>query len=68
MGGALGSRDGVVLLGRVFVGKGHRRPGFARVPDEVAGERADQHVGTGSLVAPMTNGRPHRPAGSAWPH
>ena len=32
-------------LGWVFVGVGQRRPGFAQVPDQVAGQQADQHVG-----------------------
>ena len=50
VGGALGGGDGVVALGWVFVGEGQRRPGLAQVPDEVAGEHADQHVGVDAVV------------------
>src|SRR4030095_3530407 len=41
---AWGGRGGVVTVGWVFVGEGQRCPGLAEVPDEVAGEHADQHV------------------------
>src|SRR5271166_1194075 len=45
VGGAVRGGDGVVAGGWVLVGEGHRRPGLAQVPDQVAGQHADQHVG-----------------------
>ena len=55
-GGALGGGDGVVAVGWCLVGEGQRRPGFAEVPDQVAGEHADQHVGFDSLFEAVVDG------------
>ncbi len=56
VGGALGGGDGVVPLGWVFVGECHWGPGLAQVPDEVAGEHADQHVGFDAVVEAVVDG------------
>src|SRR5712691_11856632 len=45
----MGGGDGVGGGGWVVVGEGQRRPGFAQVPGEVAGEHADQHVGADAV-------------------
>ncbi|BBX95658.1 hypothetical protein MLAC_09520 [Mycobacterium lacus] len=42
-------------MGAVFVGECHWHPGLAEVPDQVAGEHADQHVGFGALVEAVVN-------------
>src|SRR5262249_59248114 len=52
-GGAAGGSDGVRGGGRVLVGEGQRRPGPAQVPDQVAAEHADQHVGFDALFEPV---------------
>ena len=56
MGGALCGRDRVIALGWVFVGEGQRRPGLSQVPDEVAGEQADQHVGFDAVLEAVVDG------------
>ena len=47
---------GIVPGGGVFVGEGQRRPGLAQVPDQVAGEHADQHVGLDPVVEAVMDG------------
>ena len=56
VGGALRGCDGVVALGWVFVGECQWRPGLAQVPDQVAGEHADQHVGFDAVVEAVVDG------------
>jgi hypothetical protein len=53
-----GGGDGVGPVGRVLVGEGERCPGLAQVPDQVAGEHADQHVGANAVLQPVPDG-PH---------
>src|SRR4029077_7171735 len=48
--------DRVIPLGWVFVGECHWRPGLAQVPDEVAGEQADQHVGFDAVLEAVVDG------------
>ena len=55
-GGTCGACDGVVPLGWVFVGECHWCPGFAQVPDEVAGEHADEHVGLDAVLEAVVDG------------
>src|SRR6185437_2859676 len=38
------------------VGEGQRRPGLAQVPDQVAGEHADQHVRLDAFFEPVEDG------------
>ena len=49
-------RDGVGPLGWVFVGECQRRPGLAQVPNQVAGEQADQHVGFDPVLEAVVDG------------
>ena len=55
-GGTAGGGDRAGRGGRVLVGEGERRPCLARVPGEVAGEHADQHVGPGAFFEPVEDG------------
>ena len=48
--------DGVVPVGWVFVGECHWCPSFAQVPDQVAGEHADQYVGFDAVFESVVDG------------
>ncbi len=54
--GALRGGDGVVPMRRCFVGECQWRPGLAQVPDEVAGQHADQHVGFDAVLEAVVDG------------
>ena len=47
---------GVGPAGRVLVSEGQGYPGLAQVPDQVAGEHADQHVGLDAVFEPVPDG------------
>ncbi len=51
-----GGADGVAPAGRVLVGVGQGCPGTAQVPDQVAGEHADQDVGADAFFEPVVDG------------
>ncbi len=53
---AAGGGDRVRRGGRVLVGEGQWCPGAARVPGDVAGEHADEHVGFDAFLEPVVDG------------
>ncbi len=55
-GGAAGGGDRAGRGGRVLVGEGERRPRFAEVPGQVAGQHADQHVGPDAFFEVVADG------------
>ena len=55
-GGTLCGRDRVIALGWMLVGECQWRPGVAQVPNQVAGEQADQYVGFDMVVKAVVDG------------